>query len=168
MKRSLALAALCVFDGRELRRNRPSRIVAGLRNPESVCVGAGTGAKIFVTTIGEFDKDGDGAVMVVEPGGKAEPFVTGLDDPKGIAVLPEVALPHRQDEGDSHRRDREVAEGRGLRGRGQVPRSANLPERRLRRSGNGGDLRQRLWQGWQGRGGLSRSSQDRRGDARRR
>ena len=49
-------------------------------------MGPGPERRIFVTTIGDFDKDGDGAVMVVEPGGKTEPFVTGLDDPKGIAV----------------------------------------------------------------------------------
>ena len=34
----------------------------GLKNPESVCVGPGPDRKVFVTIIGEFDKDGDGAV----------------------------------------------------------------------------------------------------------
>jgi glucose/arabinose dehydrogenase len=63
----------------------PKPMVTGLKNPESVCVGPG--GRVFVTTIGEFDKDGDGAVMVVEPGGKAVPFVTGLDDPKGIVAF---------------------------------------------------------------------------------
>jgi glucose/arabinose dehydrogenase/sugar lactone lactonase YvrE len=63
----------------------PKPMVTGLVNPESVCVGPG--GKVYVTTIGEFNKDGDGAVMVIEPGGKAVPFVTGLDDPKGIAAF---------------------------------------------------------------------------------
>lgn len=53
-----------------------------LKNPESVAVGWGGG--IYVTTLGEFDKDGDGAVMLVS-NGSATPFVKGLDDPKGIA-----------------------------------------------------------------------------------
>ncbi len=43
----------------------------------------GPDKRIYITTIGEFDKDGDGAVMVVEDG-KAVPFATGLDDPKGM------------------------------------------------------------------------------------
>jgi glucose/arabinose dehydrogenase len=43
---------------------------------------------VYVAAIGEFGKDGDGAVMIVE-GGKLTPFATGLDDPKGIAVVPD-------------------------------------------------------------------------------
>jgi glucose/arabinose dehydrogenase len=41
--------------------------------------------KIFVTTIGEFGKDGDGAVVVIDKG-KVSTFCGDLDDPKGIAV----------------------------------------------------------------------------------
>ena len=86
MKRSLALVgATGSFDGRELEGTAQAHR-GRLKNPESVCLGPGPERRIFVTTIGDFDKDGDGAVMVVEPGGKTEPFVTGLDDPKGIAV----------------------------------------------------------------------------------
>lgn len=59
----------------------PEPIVTGLKNPESVCVGLG--GKIYVTVIGEFDKDGDGSVVLID-GNKAVPFATGLDDPKGI------------------------------------------------------------------------------------
>jgi glucose/arabinose dehydrogenase len=59
-------------------------LVSGLKNPESVCVG--TDGKVYVTTIGEFDKDGDGAVMVIN-NNKAEVFAKGLDDPKGIISL---------------------------------------------------------------------------------
>lgn len=57
-------------------------LVSGLKNPESVCVGPD--GRVYVTTIGEFDKDGDGAVTVIN-NGKAEVFAKGLDDPKGIA-----------------------------------------------------------------------------------
>jgi glucose/arabinose dehydrogenase len=53
-------------------------------NPESAVVGPG--GKLFVTAIGEFDKDRDGGVYRIEDG-KPVPFVSGLDDPKGIAFF---------------------------------------------------------------------------------
>jgi glucose/arabinose dehydrogenase len=59
-------------------------MVTGLKNPESVCVGLD--GRIYVTCIGEFDKDGDGSVMVIQDG-KAKPFAEGLDDPKGIVAF---------------------------------------------------------------------------------
>ena len=87
MKRFLSLALLVWLAPASLGKEPPKPLVTGLKNPESVCIGPGPDRKIFVTTIGEFDKDGDGAVMVVEPGGKAVPFVMGLDDPKGMALF---------------------------------------------------------------------------------
>jgi glucose/arabinose dehydrogenase len=62
----------------------PAPLVAGLKNPESVCIGYG--GKIYVTQIGEFDKDGDGSVVIVE-NGKIVPFCDGLDDPKGMTFF---------------------------------------------------------------------------------
>jgi glucose/arabinose dehydrogenase len=59
----------------------PKPLVEGLKNPESVIVG--TDGRIYLSVIGEFDKDGDGAIMVIDKG-KAVPFATGLDDPKGL------------------------------------------------------------------------------------
>ncbi len=59
----------------------PQPFVTGLKNPESVCLGPDGSA--YVTEIGEFGKDGDGQVSVIKEG-KATPFATGLDDPKGI------------------------------------------------------------------------------------
>ncbi len=60
-------------------------VVKDLKNPESVCIGAeGKIPVYYVTVMGERDTPGDGVVMRVQPG-KAEPFATGLDDPKGIA-----------------------------------------------------------------------------------
>ncbi len=77
----LALAPLAsAADAKPL----PKPLVTGLKNPESVAVGFG--GKIFVTEIGEFDKDGDGRVLVVE-NGKAVPFTTDLDDPKGMVFF---------------------------------------------------------------------------------
>jgi glucose/arabinose dehydrogenase len=87
MKRFLPLALLLAAALPASAQQAPKPMVTGLKNPESVVVGPGPDRKVFVTTIGEFDKDGDGAVMVIEPGGKAVPFVEGLNDPKGIAVF---------------------------------------------------------------------------------
>ena len=60
----------------------PKPIATGLTLPESV---AAAGGKVYASVIGERDKDGDGAIVVIE-NGKATPFVTGLDDPKGVAA----------------------------------------------------------------------------------
>src|SRR5436190_393647 len=62
----------------------PKPMLDGLVNPESVAVGPG--GKLYVSVIGEFDKDGDGSIAVVEDG-KARTLVGGLDDPKGIAFF---------------------------------------------------------------------------------
>ena len=59
----------------------PKPFVTGLKSPESVCYGPG--GLLYVTEIGEFGKDGDGQVAVVEDG-KTRTFATGLDDPKGM------------------------------------------------------------------------------------
>jgi glucose/arabinose dehydrogenase len=59
-------------------------LVTGLKNPESAVIAPD--GRMFVSVIGEFDKPGDGAVMLVTPG-KAEPFAQGLDDPKGLVAL---------------------------------------------------------------------------------
>ena len=50
----------------------PKPLVAGMSNPESVCVGP-DGA-IYVTEIGEFGKTGDGQVSIIKDG-KAVPLV---------------------------------------------------------------------------------------------
>src|SRR5262245_6977644 len=62
----------------------PKPLAEGLVNPESVAVGPG--GKLYVSIIGEFDKDGDGSIAVIE-NGKPKTFVGGLDDPKGIAFF---------------------------------------------------------------------------------
>ena len=62
----------------------PKPFVTGLKNPESVCIGPDGLA--YVTEIGEFGADGDGRVSVIKQG-KATPFATGLNDPKGIVAF---------------------------------------------------------------------------------
>ncbi|PKO53397.1 MAG: gluconolaconase [Betaproteobacteria bacterium HGW-Betaproteobacteria-20] len=58
--------------------------ITGLRTPESA-VQAKDG-RIFVSEIGEFGKDGDGQVSVIE-NGQARLFAKDLDDPKGLAII---------------------------------------------------------------------------------
>ena len=94
-------------------------MVTGLKNPESVCVGPGPDGKVFVTAIGEFDKDGDGAVMVIEPAARPMPFVTGLDDPKGIASSSDWLFVADKTKVLRDRRDAK-SEGRGVRRRRQA------------------------------------------------
>ena len=61
--------------------------VTGLKTPESV-VQAKNG-RIFVSEIGEFGKDGDGQISEIDSAGKTTVFASGLDDPKGLAVIGE-------------------------------------------------------------------------------
>ena len=65
----------------------PQVLVAGLKNPESVVINEQ--GQMFVSVIGERDRDGDGAIVKID-GGKVVPFAAGLDDPKGLVAL------HRQ------------------------------------------------------------------------
>lgn len=82
--RSLLVVLLCLAAPIVAGAKPPAPMCEGLKTPESAVVGVD--GRVYVTAIGEFDKAGDGAVMVLEDG-KAVPFATGLDDPKGIAVF---------------------------------------------------------------------------------
>jgi glucose/arabinose dehydrogenase len=82
----LLLILLC-FIGLSLpafAADSPSPLVSGMKNPESVCLGKD--GRIYVTEIGESGKDGDGQLSVIVDG-KATPFATGLDDPKGVVFF---------------------------------------------------------------------------------
>ncbi len=59
--------------------------VTGLHMPESV-IQAKDG-RILVSEIGEFGKDGDGAISIIDSQGKLMPFAKGMDDPKGLAMV---------------------------------------------------------------------------------
>ena len=61
----------------------PAVLAGGLKNPQAVTVA--DDGRIFVSIAGELGKDGDGAILLVQ-NGKATPFATGLDDPKGIVA----------------------------------------------------------------------------------
>lgn len=61
----------------------PKPLADGMTLPESVAVAPD--GRVFVSIIGG-EKDGDGSIAVLK-GNKAETFVGGLDDPKGIALF---------------------------------------------------------------------------------
>jgi gluconolactonase len=61
--------------------------ITGLKTPESA-VQAKDG-NIYISEIGEFDKDGDGQITVIDTSGKGSVFAKGLDDPKGLAIIGE-------------------------------------------------------------------------------
>jgi glucose/arabinose dehydrogenase len=64
----------------------PEPLLRGLRNPAAVA--AGTDGRLYVSTMGEVGKDGDGAILAINKG-KATPFAAGLDDPRGIVARAE-------------------------------------------------------------------------------
>lgn len=61
------------------------QVVKGFKNPESVAVGKD--GLVYVSEIGEFEKDGDGKISVVGKDGKVKVFASGLNDPKGLAFI---------------------------------------------------------------------------------
>src|SRR5690606_13289120 len=63
----------------------PPQKVTGLKTPESV-IQAKDG-RIFISEINEFGKDGDGQISVIDKKGKLSIFATGMDDPKGLAII---------------------------------------------------------------------------------
>ena len=61
--------------------------ISGLKTPESA-VQAKDG-RIFVSEINEFGKNGDGQITVIDQSGNTSVFTSGLDDPKGLAIVGE-------------------------------------------------------------------------------
>jgi glucose/arabinose dehydrogenase len=64
----------------------PKPLVTGLKEPTAIAVGGDR--RIYVAEAGEFTKDGTGRIVVIQDG-KAVPFATGLDDPRGLAAFGE-------------------------------------------------------------------------------
>ena len=84
MRQSLGVAlVLCSAVSQAGAQPPPKAVVTGLTNPESVAVN--TQGQVFVSVIGERDRDGDGAVLKIEQG-KIVPFASGLNDPKGLVA----------------------------------------------------------------------------------
>ncbi|MSQ00006.1 MAG: gluconolaconase [Methylotenera sp.] len=59
--------------------------VTGLKTPESVL--QAKDGSIFISEINGFGKDGDGQISVIDTQGKVSVFASGLDDPKGLAII---------------------------------------------------------------------------------
>lgn len=82
--RYLSLALLALAAPPAGAAELPKPLHEGLVNPESVVVGPDK--RMYVSVIGEAGKDGDGSVAVVADG-KVSTLVSGLDDPKGVALF---------------------------------------------------------------------------------
>ena len=82
---TLSLLAGLVAMGMQSAQAHETKTITGFKMPESV-VEAKDG-RLFVSEIGEFGKDGDGQVSVVEKDGTVKPFATGMNDPKGLAFI---------------------------------------------------------------------------------
>ena len=84
MRRLLGLSViLCSVVAHANAQLPPRVVVTGLKNPESVVLNSQ--GQLFVSVMGEADRDGDGAVLKISQG-KAVPFASGFDDPKGLVA----------------------------------------------------------------------------------
>ena len=68
-----------------LKAHESLNTISGFVNPESVVQDAK--GDIYVTEIGEFNKDGDGKIIRISIDGKLSTFASGMDDPKGIIFV---------------------------------------------------------------------------------
>lgn len=82
-KKVIATLLMMAFTG--LAQAKDLQKVTGLKMPESV-VQAKDGT-IYISEINGFDKDGDGQISKLDKDGKLTVFATGLDDPKGLAII---------------------------------------------------------------------------------
>ena len=60
-------------------------LISGFLSPESVVQDAK--GDIYVSEIGEFNKDGDGKITRISIDGKLSTFASGMDDPKGLTFI---------------------------------------------------------------------------------
>ncbi len=79
-----ALVSLVVVASMSAQAHEGKKIT-GLKMPESAI--AAKDGRVFVSEIGEFGKDGDGQITVIDKNGEAKVFAQGLDDPKGLAIV---------------------------------------------------------------------------------
>ena len=84
MRISKLLLALVAVVSMNAQAHETKKIT-GLKMPESAI--AAKDGRVFVSEIGEFGKDGDGQITVVDKNGEVKVFAQGLDDPKGLAIV---------------------------------------------------------------------------------
>ena len=68
-----------------LKAHESLNIISGFVSPESVIQDAK--GDIYVSEIGEFNKDGDGKITRISIDGKLSTFASGMDDPKGLIFI---------------------------------------------------------------------------------
>jgi sugar lactone lactonase YvrE len=84
MRISKLLLALVAVVSMNAQAHETKKIT-GLKMPESAI--AAKDGRVYVSEIGEFGKDRDGQITVVDKNGEAKVFAQGLDDPKGLAIV---------------------------------------------------------------------------------
>ena len=84
MRMSKLLVALVALVSISAQAHEGKKITS-LKMPESAI--AAKDGRVFVSEIGEFGKDGDGQITVIDKNGEAKVFAQGLDDPKGLAIV---------------------------------------------------------------------------------
>ena len=68
-----------------LKAHESLNAISGFVSPESVVQDAK--GDIYVSEIGEFNKDGDGKITRISIDGKLSTFANGMDDPKGLTFI---------------------------------------------------------------------------------
>ncbi len=68
-----------------LKAHESLNTISGFISPESVVQDAK--GDIYVSEIGEFNKDGDGKIIRISIDGKLSTFANGMDDPKGLIFI---------------------------------------------------------------------------------
>lgn len=68
-----------------LKAHESLNAITGFVSPESVVQDAK--GDIYVSEIGEFNKDGDGKITRISIDGKLSTFANGMDDPKGLTFI---------------------------------------------------------------------------------
>ena len=68
-----------------LNAHESLNVISGLVSPESVAQDAK--GDIYVSEIGEFNKDGDGKITRISIDGQLSTFASGMDDPKGLTFI---------------------------------------------------------------------------------
>jgi len=68
-----------------LKAHDSLNLISGFTSPESAVQDAK--GDIYVSEIGEFNKDGDGKITRISVDGKLSTFASGMDDPKGLTFI---------------------------------------------------------------------------------
>jgi len=79
------LVLLSVLTSITLNAHESLNAISGLVSPESAAQDAK--GDIYVSEIGEFNKDGDGKITRISIDGKLSTFASGMDDPKGLTFI---------------------------------------------------------------------------------